>query len=102
MTDQSHEAAVFSELGSSAASFEASRWADFYGSLKGNCCQTADAKQAYRLALRRCSLVASVGWNSLLRLSQMNTTSSLIPYGDLSSFALTPYTVILTLAQVRR
>ena len=51
MTDQSNEAAVFSDLGSSPASFEASRWADFYGSLKGNSCQTADAIQAYVQAL---------------------------------------------------
>ena len=57
MTDQSNEAAVFSDLGSSPASFEASRWADFYGSLKGNSCQTADAIQAYLQALllgRKC------------------------------------------------
>ena len=57
MTDQSNEAAVFSDLGSSPASFQASRWADFYGSLKGNSCQTADAIQAYLQALllgRKC------------------------------------------------
>ena len=55
--DQSNEAAVFSDLGSSPACFEALRWADFYGSLKGNSCQTADAIQAYLQALflgRKC------------------------------------------------
>ena len=51
MTDQSNEAAVFSDLGSSPASFEASRWADFYGSVRGNSCQTAHATQAYLQAL---------------------------------------------------
>ena len=57
MTGQSNEAAVFSDLGSSPASFEASRWADFYGSLKGDSGQTADAIQAYLQALllgRKC------------------------------------------------
>ena len=45
--NQHWEAAFFQDLGNSPASFEASRWADFYGCLPGNDVKLADAIQAY-------------------------------------------------------
>ena len=45
--NQNWEAAFFQDLGNSPASFEASRWADFYGCLPGHDVQLADAIQAY-------------------------------------------------------
>ena len=41
------EAAFFQDLGNSPATFEASRWADFYGCLPGHGVKLADAIQAY-------------------------------------------------------
>ena len=41
------EAALFQDLGNSPATFDASRWADYYGCLPGNDVQMADAIQAY-------------------------------------------------------
>ncbi|CAE7705382.1 unnamed protein product [Symbiodinium sp. KB8] len=45
--DQNMEAALFQDLGNSPATFDASRWADYYGCLAGNDVQMADAIQAY-------------------------------------------------------
>ena len=45
--DQNMEAALFQDLGDSPATFDASRWADYYGCLPGNDVQMADAIQAY-------------------------------------------------------
>ena len=45
--NQFWEAAFFQDLGNSPATFEASRWADFYGCLPGNDVKLADAIQAY-------------------------------------------------------
>eukprot|EP00435_Cladocopium_sp_Y103_P034429 s953_g8.t2 len=45
--NQHWEAAFFQDLGNSPASFEASRWADFYGCLPGHSVKLADAIQAY-------------------------------------------------------
>ena len=45
--NQHWEAAFFQDLGNSPASFEASRWADFFGCLPGHCVKLADAIQAY-------------------------------------------------------
>ncbi|CAE7949193.1 unnamed protein product [Symbiodinium sp. KB8] len=45
--DQNMEAALFQDLGISPATFDASRWADYYGCLAGNDVQMADAIQAY-------------------------------------------------------
>eukprot|EP00435_Cladocopium_sp_Y103_P061888 s184_g23.t1 len=45
--NQNWEAAFFQDLGNSPASFEASRWADFYGCLPGHDVKLADALQAY-------------------------------------------------------
>ena len=45
--NQHWEAAFFQDLGNSPASFEASRWADFYGCLPGHAVKLADAIQAY-------------------------------------------------------
>ena len=45
--NQHWEAAFFQDLGNSPASFEASRWADFFGCLPGNDVKLADAIQAY-------------------------------------------------------
>ena len=45
--NQHWEAAFFQDLGTSPASFEASRWADFYGCLPGHAVKLADAIQAY-------------------------------------------------------
>ena len=45
--DQNMEAALFQDLGNSPATFDASRWADYYGCLPGNDVQMADAIQAY-------------------------------------------------------
>eukprot|EP00439_Symbiodinium_sp_Y106_P084767 s1599_g26.t1 len=45
--DQNMEAALFQELGNSPATFDASRWADYYGCLPGHDVQMADAIQAY-------------------------------------------------------
>ena len=45
--NQFWEAAFFQDLGNSPATFEASRWADFYGCLPGQCVKLADAIQAY-------------------------------------------------------
>ena len=45
--NQNWESAFFQDLGNSPASFEASRWADFYGCLPGHDVQLADAIQAY-------------------------------------------------------
>ena len=41
------EAALFQDLGNSPATFDASRWADYYGCLPGNYVQMADAIQEY-------------------------------------------------------
>ena len=49
--NQSWEAAFFQDLGNSPATFEASRWADFYGCLPGNDVKLADAIQAYIQAI---------------------------------------------------
>lgn len=45
--NQHWEAVFFQDLGNSPATFEASRWADFYGCLPGNDVKLADAIQAY-------------------------------------------------------
>ena len=45
--EQNMEAALFQDLGNSPATFDASRWADYYGCLAGNDVQMADAIQAY-------------------------------------------------------
>ena len=45
--NQHWEAAFFQDLGNSPASFEAARWADFFGCLPGNDVKLADAIQAY-------------------------------------------------------
>ena len=45
--NQHWEVAFFQDLGNSPASFEASRWADFYGCLPGHAVKLADAIQAY-------------------------------------------------------
>lgn len=45
--NQFREAAFFQDLGNSPASFEASRWVDFYGRLPGHDVKLADAIQAY-------------------------------------------------------
>ena len=45
--DQNWENAMFQDLGSSPASTEASRSADFYGCLPGHDVEQADAEQAY-------------------------------------------------------
>ena len=45
--DQNMEAALFQDLGNTPATFDASRWADFYGCLPGHDVQMADAIQAY-------------------------------------------------------
>lgn len=45
--NQNFEAALFQDLGNSPATFEAARWADFFGCLPGNSVQMADAIQAY-------------------------------------------------------
>ena len=45
--NQHWEAAFFQDLGNSPASFEVSRWADFYGCLPGHAVKLADAIQAY-------------------------------------------------------
>ena len=49
--DQNWETAMFQELGSSPAAMEASKSADFYGSLPGHASEQADADQAYTQAL---------------------------------------------------
>ena len=49
--NQNFEAALFQDLGNSPATFEAARWADFFGCLPGNSVQMADAIQAYIQAL---------------------------------------------------
>ena len=45
--NQHWEAVFFQDLGNSPASFEASRWADFFGCLPGHSVKLADAIQAY-------------------------------------------------------
>jgi hypothetical protein len=45
--NQHWEAAFFQDLGNSPATFEASRWADFYGCIPGHNVKLADAMQAY-------------------------------------------------------
>ena len=45
--NQHWEAPFFQDLGNSPASFEASRWADFFGCLPGHSVKLADAIQAY-------------------------------------------------------
>ena len=45
--NQHWEAAFFQDLGNSPATFEASRWADFYGCIPGHNVKLADAIQAY-------------------------------------------------------
>ena len=49
--NQFWEAAFFQDLGNSPATFEASRWADFYGCLPGHGVKLADAIQAYNQAV---------------------------------------------------
>ena len=49
--NQFWEAAFFQDLGNSPATFEASRWVDFYGCLPGNDVKLADAIQAYIQAI---------------------------------------------------
>ena len=46
--NQNWEAAFFQDLGNSPASFEASRWVDFYGCLPKNGIKVDDAIQAYK------------------------------------------------------
>ena len=45
--DQSWEAAVFQDLGSSPSSMSAGKFIDFYACIKGNAGQQADAEMAY-------------------------------------------------------
>jgi len=45
--DQNYDAAIFQDLGSSPATMEASKLADFYGCAPDNVVQIADAEQAY-------------------------------------------------------
>ena len=45
--DHNMEATLFQDLGNSPATFDASRWADYYGCVSGNDVQMADAIQAY-------------------------------------------------------
>lgn len=52
--NQYREAAFFQDLGNSPASFEASRWVDFYGCLPGHDVKLADAIQAYIQANLTC------------------------------------------------
>ena len=92
MTDQSNEAAIFSDLGSSPASFEASRWADFYGSLKEI---AAKLFMRHRPIFRHCSSVANVGWNCLLKLFQMSTRNCIILFAGPLYCAPMPFTDIL-------
>ena len=47
VVDESWEAAVFRDLGSSPASQQAGKFADVYGALKGHSCEQGDASQAY-------------------------------------------------------
>ena len=47
VVDQSYEAAVFQDIGSSPATMTASKMVDFVGLLEGNDVQQADAEQAY-------------------------------------------------------
>ncbi len=49
--DQSWEAAIFQELGSSPAAMEAGNSCDFYGLLPGNRSEQSDAEQAYTQSL---------------------------------------------------
>ena len=49
--NQFWEAAFFQDLGNSPATFEVSRWADFYGCLPGTDVKLADAIQAYIQAI---------------------------------------------------
>ena len=49
--NQFWEDAFFQDLGNSPATFEASRWADFYGRLPGHGVKLADAIQAYIQAI---------------------------------------------------
>ena len=51
--NQTSDAALLQDLGNSAATFEASRWADFLGCLDGWDVQMADAVQAYIQATLR-------------------------------------------------
>ena len=57
--DQNMEAALFQDL--SPTTFDASRWADYYGCLPGNDVQMADAIQAYIQA----RLTGTPGWVEL-------------------------------------
>ncbi|MCP4209475.1 MAG: hypothetical protein GY767_20865, partial [Shimia sp.] len=47
VVDESWEAAVFRDLGSSPASQQAGKFADVYGAFKGHSCEQGDASQAY-------------------------------------------------------
>ena len=50
VVDQNWQRAVFTDLGSSLATLDASRAADCYGRALGHCIQQADAEQAYMQA----------------------------------------------------
>ena len=47
VVNQSWEAAIFQDLGSSPASMESGKAVDAYGCFQGHSCQQADAEQAY-------------------------------------------------------
>ena len=63
--DQNMEAALFQDLGNSPATFDASRWADYYGCLAGNDVQMADA--IFRHTFRRSCPVHRVGLSCLMK-----------------------------------
>ena len=63
------EAAFFQDLGDSPATFEASRWADFYGCLPGHGVKLADAIQAYIQAVLTgpCTMLGRVARRRMAR-----------------------------------
>ena len=78
------EAALFQDLGNSPTTFDAFRWADYYGCLPGNDVQMADAIQAYiqaKLSGIPCWVeLPDEAWRS----TQSSATSSKLEAGDVS------------------
>ena len=60
--DQNMEAALFQDLGNSPATFDASRWADYYG-----CLPRHYAQMPFRHTFRQSCLGYHAGWNFPMR-----------------------------------
>lgn len=85
--NQHWDAAFFSDLGNSPASFEASRWADFYSCLPGHSVKLTDAIQAYIQAKLKGPL-CWVDYPPMLGLLRSSTGSIDVLCSDLTKLSM--------------